>query len=84
LTENGDLNIALDAVDSTMEIVKNKEKKNIDKYEEKPVLTRQQRNEYRIFKAELLLLLNKNEELLKFLNQYKRYESCKVAKLLIN
>lgn len=36
------------------------------------MLTKQQKNEYRIFKAELLLLLNKNEELLKFLDESKR------------
>lgn len=72
MTENGDLETALEAMNSTQEIVKNKEKKNKDKPDEKPVLSRQQRNEYRIFKAELLLLLNKNEELLKFLDDFKR------------
>ena len=72
LTENGDLEVAVEAVDSTEEIVKSKEKKNKDKSEGKEVLTRQQRNEYRVFKGETLYLVGRYEELLKFLTEKKR------------
>ena len=66
------MEVALEAVDSTEEIVKNKEKKNKDKSEGKEVITRQQRNEYRIFKAELLFMVGRYEQLLSFLNEKKR------------
>lgn len=72
MTENGDLEVAVEAVDSTEEIVKSKEKKNKDKSEGKEVLTRQQRNEYRVFKGETLYLVGRYEELLQFLTEKKR------------
>lgn len=71
LTENGDYEIALEAVDSTEEIIKNKDKKN--KEEGKSVVSKQQRNEYRVFKAETMYLVGRYEELLKFLDEKKRY-----------
>jgi hypothetical protein len=71
LIQNGDLEGALEAINSTEDIVDTKEKKK-DKDEKSPAVPKIAKNEYRVFKAQILYLLGRYEEVITYLDANKK------------